>query len=194
MNKTRSNLYKTILLLLLITFIGTLLFYLNDQSIDLKRMQMIVADVKQWHQQNTAIFAGVFFSVYVIITATSPPFSVWMTLAAGALFGLWGGVLMVSFASSIGATLAFLSSRYFLRDWVRTKLGKYIHTIDAELEKDGGFYLFSLRLIPARPFFAVNLLMGLSAMKTWRFYWVSQIGMLRCGRLSVSLYCCCSES
>ena len=88
MNKTRSNLYKTILLLLLITFIGTLLFYLNDQSIDLKRMQMIVADVKQWHQQNTAIFAGVFFSVYVIITATSPPFSVWMTLAAGALFGL----------------------------------------------------------------------------------------------------------
>ncbi|MDB4002136.1 FAD-dependent oxidoreductase [Oceanospirillaceae bacterium] len=178
MNKPRSNLYKPILLLLLISFIGTLLFYLNDQSIDLERMQMIIADVRQWHQQNSAIFAGVFFSVYVIITATSLPLAVWMTLAAGALFGLWGGVLMVSFASSIGATLAFLSSRYFLRDWVRTKLGKYIHTIDAGLEKDGGFYLFSLRLIPALPFFAVNLLMGLSAMKTWRFYWVSQIGML----------------
>ena len=132
MNKPRSNLYKPILLLLLISFIGTLLFYLNDQSIDLERMQMIIADVRQWHQQNSAIFAGVFFSVYVIITATSLPLAVWMTLAAGALFGLWGGVLMVSFASSIGATLAFLSSRYFLRDWVRTKLGKYIHTIDAE--------------------------------------------------------------
>ena len=177
-NKKTANPYKKILLLLLISFIATLLFYLNDQSINLERMQIIVADVNQWHRQNTALFFGVFFTAYVIITATSLPLAVWMTLAAGALFGLWGGVLMVSFASSIGATLAFLSSRYFLRDWVRIKLGKYIKTIDAGLEKDGGFYLFSLRLIPALPFFAVNLLMGLSAMKTWRFYWVSQIGML----------------
>ena len=101
-----------------------------------------------------------------------------MTLAAGALFGLWWGVLMVSFASSIGATLAFLSSRYFLRGWVNTKLGKHAQTIDAGLTKDGIFYLLSLRLIPALPFFAVNLLLGLTAMKAWRFYWVSQIGML----------------
>ena len=85
---------------------------------------------------------------------------------------------MVSFASSIGATLAFLSSRYFLRDWVKSKLGNRAHVIDKGLEKDGSFYLFSLRLIPALPFFAINLLMGLTSMASWRFYWVSQLGML----------------
>ena len=173
-----KNTSKKILLLVLVTIIGALLVFLNGQSIDLARMQVGIADVTQWRQNNETMFVAVFFTSYVIITATSLPFAVWMTLAAGALFGLWWGVLMVSFASSIGATLAFLSSRYFLRDWVNTKLGKHAKTIDAGLTKDGIFYLFSLRLIPALPFFAVNLLLGLTAMKAWRFYWVSQIGML----------------
>jgi len=176
--KPSTGTTKKILLLLFILLICMMLVFLTDQPIDLALVQSVVSDVKEWHQQNLIAFVALFFTLYVLVTATSLPIAVWMTLAAGALFGLWWGLLLVSFASSIGATLAFLSSRYWLRDWVQVKLGKYSQTINTGLEKDGVFYLFSLRLIPALPFFAVNLLMGLTAMKGWRFYWVSQLGML----------------
>ena len=176
--KNSTGTRKKILLLLFIVLICMMLVFLTDQAIDLGRIQAMVADVKQWRQQNLMVFAALFFTLYVLVTATSLPVAVWMTLAAGALFGFWWGSLLVSFASSIGATLAFLLSRYLLRDWVQAKLGNYSQTINTGLKKDGVFYLFSLRLIPALPFFAVNLLMGLTAMKSWRFYWVSQLGML----------------
>jgi pyruvate/2-oxoglutarate dehydrogenase complex dihydrolipoamide dehydrogenase (E3) component/uncharacterized membrane protein YdjX (TVP38/TMEM64 family) len=176
--KPSTGTTKKILLLLFILLICLMLVFLTDQPIDLALVQSVVSDVKEWHQQNLIAFVALFFTLYVLVTATSLPIAVWMTLAAGALFGLWWGLLLVSFASSIGATLAFLSSRYWLRDWVQVKLGKFSQTINTGLEKDGVFYLFSLRLIPALPFFAVNLLMGLTAMKGWRFYWVSQLGML----------------
>jgi pyruvate/2-oxoglutarate dehydrogenase complex dihydrolipoamide dehydrogenase (E3) component/uncharacterized membrane protein YdjX (TVP38/TMEM64 family) len=176
--KNSTGTRKKIFLLLFIVLICMMLVFLTDQAIDLRRIQAIVSDVEQWRQQNLMIFAALFFALYVLVTATSLPVAVWMTLAAGALFGFWWGLLLVSFASSIGATMAFLLSRYLLRDWVQAKLGNYSQTINTGLEKDGIFYLFSLRLIPALPFFAVNLLMGLTAMKSWRFYWVSQLGML----------------
>ena len=176
--KNSTGTRKKILLLLFIVLICMMLVFLTDQAIDLGRIQAMVADVKQWRQQNLMVFAALFFTLYVLVTATSLPVAVWMTLAAGALFGFWWGLLLVSFASSIGATMAFLLSRYLLRDWVQAKLGNYSQTINTGLKKDGVFYLFSLRLIPALPFFAVNLLMGLTAMKSWRFYWVSQLGML----------------
>ena len=176
--KNSTGTRKKIFLLLFIVLICMMLVFLTDQAIDLRRIQAIVFDVEQWRQQNLMIFAALFFALYVLVTATSLPVAVWMTLAAGALFGFWWGLLLVSFASSIGATLAFLLSRYLLRDWVQAKLGNYSQTINTGLKKDGVFYLFSLRLIPALPFFAVNLLMGLTAMKSWRFYWVSQLGML----------------
>jgi uncharacterized membrane protein YdjX (TVP38/TMEM64 family) len=101
-----------------------------------------------------------------------------MTLVAGALFGVVLGTLIVSFASTMGATLAFLSSRYLLRDWVQGKFGERLRAVDDGLEKDGAFYLFTLRLIPVFPFFVINLLMGLTRIKTGTFFWVSQIGML----------------
>ena len=101
-----------------------------------------------------------------------------MTLVAGALFGVVVGTLIVSFASTMGATLAFLSSRYLLRDWVQGKFGERLRAVDDGLEKDGAFYLFTLRLIPVFPFFVINLLMGLTRIKTGTFFWVSQIGML----------------
>ena len=176
--KNSTGTRKKIFLLLFIVLICMMLVLLTDPAIDLRRIQAIVFDVEQWRQQNLMIFAALFFALYVLVTATSLPVAVWMTLAAGALFGFWWGLLLVSFASSIGATMAFLLSRYLLRDWVQAKLGDYSQTINTGLEKDGIFYLFSLRLIPALPFFAVNLLMGLTAMKSWRFYWVSQLGML----------------
>lgn len=121
---------------------------------------------------------GLFFAVYVAVTAASLPGAAVLTLAAGALFGLGAGTLIVSFASSIGATLALLVSRYLLRDAVRTRFGARLAEIDRGVAKDGAYYLFTLRLVPLVPFFAINLLMGLTAMRAWTFYWVSQLGML----------------
>jgi pyruvate/2-oxoglutarate dehydrogenase complex dihydrolipoamide dehydrogenase (E3) component/uncharacterized membrane protein YdjX (TVP38/TMEM64 family) len=101
-----------------------------------------------------------------------------ITLAGGAIFGLWQGLLIVSFASTVGATLAFLASRFLLRDWVEARFGQRLADINAGVNREGGFYLFTLRLIPVVPFFLINLLMGLTRMKVWTYYWVSQIGML----------------
>ncbi len=121
---------------------------------------------------------AIYFVVYVIICALSFPGAAVATLAGGALFGLVVGTLLVSFASTLGATLAFLSSRYLLRDWVRQKFGARLAAIDAGIAQEGAFYLFMLRIVPAVPFFLVNLLMGLTAIRTWTYFWVSQIGML----------------
>jgi uncharacterized membrane protein YdjX (TVP38/TMEM64 family) len=101
-----------------------------------------------------------------------------MTLAGGALFGLFTGLIIVSFASTIGATLACLAARYLLRDWVQKKFGEKLVKINKGMEKEGGFYLFSLRLVPIFPFFVINLVMGLTALPLRTFFWVSQIGML----------------
>ncbi|WP_369601123.1 FAD-dependent oxidoreductase [Hahella sp. SMD15-11] len=119
-----------------------------------------------------------FFALYVLVTALSLPGAAVMTLAAGALFGLLEGTLIVSFASSIGATLAFLASRTLLHDWVQKKFGQKLKALNAGIEKDGAFYLFGLRLVPVFPFFLINLAMGLTPIRTGTFYWVSQLGML----------------
>ena len=119
-----------------------------------------------------------FFAIYVAITALSVPGATILTLAAGALFGLVTGTLIVSFASSVGATLAMLISRYLLRDTVQVKFADRLTDINKGIEKEGAFYLFSLRLIPIVPFFILNLAMGLTKIKTWTYYWVSQLGML----------------
>ena len=94
------------------------------------------------------------------------------------MFGLFWGTLLVSFASSLGATLAFLAARFLARDWVKARFGPRLAAIDRGVERDGGFYLFTLRLVPAFPFFMINLVMGLTPMRAWTFYWVSQVGML----------------
>lgn len=120
----------------------------------------------------------VFFAVYVVVTGLSLPGAAVMTLAAGAIFGLLWGVVIVSFASTIGATLAFLASRFVLRDWVQQRFGDKLKRINEGVEKEGPFYLFALRLVPAFPFFAINLLMGLTPMPARTYFWVSQLGML----------------
>jgi pyruvate/2-oxoglutarate dehydrogenase complex dihydrolipoamide dehydrogenase (E3) component/uncharacterized membrane protein YdjX (TVP38/TMEM64 family) len=122
--------------------------------------------------------AGAYLLLYVAVTALSLPGAAVMTLAGGALFGLWVGTLLVSFASSIGATLAFLVSRWLLRDWVQGRYGERLAAVNAGMAKDGAFYLFTLRLVPVFPFFIINLLMGLTPIKTRTFYGVSQLGML----------------
>lgn len=119
-----------------------------------------------------------FFVIYVVVTALSLPFAVWLTLLGAALLGFWQGLVLISFASSIGALLAFLVARYLMRDWVRGRLGPRLAKIEKGAARDGEFYLFSLRLIPVVPFFVINLAFGLTRMKAWRFYAISQLGML----------------
>lgn len=119
----------------------------------------------------------VFFAAYVAVTALSLPGAAIMTLAAGASFGLVLGTVVVSFASSVGATLAMLAARYVLRDSIQARFGKRLDDINKGVEKEGAFYLFTLRLIPVVPFFVVNLLMGLTGIRTWTYFWVSQLGM-----------------
>jgi len=119
-----------------------------------------------------------FFSTYVAVTALSIPAAEILTAAAGALFGLLEGALLASFASSIGSTLAFFASRYLFRDAVQLRLGGRLRAVNAGMRREGAAYLFTLRLIPAIPFFVVNLVMGLTDLPARTFYWVSQIGML----------------
>ncbi|HFQ5326277.1 TPA: TVP38/TMEM64 family protein [Vibrio vulnificus] len=125
------------------------------------------------------LFASIsYFVIYVGLTAFSVPGATVFTLLGAALFGFWYSLLLVSFASTIGATIAFLSSRYLLKDWVQARFGDKLSAINQGVEKDGAFYLFSLRLIPVFPFFLINLLMGLTPISIGRYYLTSQIGML----------------
>jgi uncharacterized membrane protein YdjX (TVP38/TMEM64 family) len=121
---------------------------------------------------------AVYMAVYIAVTALSLPGAAVLTLAGGGLFGLVIGTVVVSFASTIGATLACLVSRFLLREWVQNKFGDKLAAINAGIAKEGSFYLFSLRLVPVFPFFVINLLMGLTRMPLRTFFWVSQIGML----------------
>ena len=166
------------LLLLLVGAVAA--FFLLDlgQHLTLANLKARQQDLAALLEQRPLLMIGGFFLIYVAVTGLSLPGAAIMTLAAGAVFGLWQGVLIVSFASAIGASLAFLSSRYLLRDWVSSKFGSRVKAIDRGIAKDGAFYLLTLRLIPAFPFFLINLAMGLTAMRLATFYIVSQIGML----------------
>jgi len=153
-------------------------FYLDLGSyLQFDTLKQRVGELRAWYADNPALAGLLYFVMYVAVTALSVPGAAVMTLAGGALFGFWYALLLVSFASSIGATLAFLVSRLLLRDWVQGKFGRQLRAFNAGFAKDGAFYLFSLRLVPIFPFFVINLLMGLLPIRTWRYYWVSQLGM-----------------
>lgn len=131
-----------------------------------------------FYTANPVLTVAAFFILYVGVTALSLPGAAIMTLAAGALFGLVTGTILVSFASTIGATLAFLAARVVLRETVQNRFGESLRKVNDGVERDGAFYLFGLRLVPAFPFFVINLVMGLTPMRTLTFFWVSQVSML----------------
>lgn len=160
--------------------IAVFLFFSYDLQnlLTLEGLKNGLGDFEEWRSQSPFLVAMAFLGIYVLVTALSLPGAAVMTLAAGALFGVLWGTVIVSFASSIGATLAFLASRYFLQETVQTKFGDRLKAINAGIEKEGAFYLFTLRLVPVFPFFLINLLMGLTPIKAVTFYVVSQIGML----------------
>jgi dihydrolipoamide dehydrogenase len=171
--------FKKVLLLAAIAalFVATFAFDLTSYlSLDfLKEQQQRLNEL--FTNDPIAVFV-IYFTIYVVSTALSLPGATVLTLGAGAIFGLGWGLLLASFAASLGATLAFLSSRFILRDWVHSKVGDRLDSINRGVERDGAFYLFGLRLVPVFPFFVINLAMGLVSIKTWTFYWVSQVGML----------------
>ncbi len=172
------SLKKLLLLLVIVTlFVGAFAFDLT---------QYLSLDVlKEKQQQLNQLFAehpfkvfAIYFAIYVISTALSLPGATVLTLGAGAIFGFGWGLLLASFAASLGAFLSFLSARFILRDWVQDKFGERLDAINRGIERDGAFYLLSLRLVPIFPFFVINLVMGLTPIKAWTYYWVSQVGML----------------
>jgi pyruvate/2-oxoglutarate dehydrogenase complex dihydrolipoamide dehydrogenase (E3) component/uncharacterized membrane protein YdjX (TVP38/TMEM64 family) len=169
---------QALVLLLLALAIGVFLALDLQTDWHFAQLKASQSSLTQLHAQHPLALAAVYFGVYILATALSIPGAVILTLAGGAVFGFWWGLLIVSFASTIGATLAFWASRCWLRDWVETRFGHRLADIHAGVAKDGAFYLFTLRLIPVLPFFLINLLMGLTRMKTWTYYWVSQVGML----------------
>jgi pyruvate/2-oxoglutarate dehydrogenase complex dihydrolipoamide dehydrogenase (E3) component/uncharacterized membrane protein YdjX (TVP38/TMEM64 family) len=149
-----------------------------DQTLSLDGARQGFASAAAWRDTNPVLFALGFFAAYVLIAAASLPGAVVLTLMAGALFSYPLAVVLVSFASSLGATLAFISSRYLLGQWVQTRWGDRLQAINHGVEREGAFYLFGLRLVPLFPFFLINLAMGLLPMRARTFYWVSQLGML----------------
>lgn len=169
---------KILIALIVVTLIGVFFIFDLGQYFSLEYLKTQQAATSAYYNDNPWRTALIFFLVYVAVTGLSLPGAVIMTLAAGAIFDLLWGTVIVSFASTIGATLAFLVSRFLLRDWVQTKFGSRLQTINEGIRRDGAFYLFTLRLVVAIPFFVINLVMALTHIRTATFYWVSQIGML----------------
>lgn len=166
--------------LVLVALVAVVAFFAFDihHLLTLDGIKSSQAQIEQWRSDAPVIMGLAFFLLYVVVTALSLPGAVVMTLAAGAFFGLAWGLLIVSFASTIGATLAFLVARYLLRDSVQRRFGDRLKSINKGVEREGALYLFTLRLVPIFPFFVINLVMGLTSFRTVTFYWVSQLGML----------------
>ncbi len=170
---------KQIIVLALVAVAVALWFALDLGSyLQFDAIKARMGEFRDYYAENPVVTGAVYFIIYIIVTGLSLPGAAVMTLAGGALFGFWYGLLLVSFASSIGATLACAVSRVVLRDWVQERFKRQLAAVDAGMERDGAFYLFALRLVPLFPFFVINLVMGVLPISLWRFYWVSQLGML----------------
>jgi len=156
------------------------LFFALDlqRFLSLAAVQGSLGSLREAYAEHGALMIGGYFLCYVLMAALSLPGATVMGLAGGAVFGFWVGTAAVSFASTIGATLAFLMSRYLLRDAVQRRFGDRLAAVNEGVAREGAWYLFTLRLIPVFPFFVINLVMGLTPMPARTFYWVSQLGML----------------
>lgn len=173
MHSGKIVLVSFIILLIAAFFLFDLHHYVTLEN--LKQQQQRFLEI---NRENPFSTKALFFLAYVAVTALSLPGATILTLAAGAFFGVLIGSVLVSFASTIGATLAMLAARYLFRDVLQKKYAKRLQTINKGIEDEGGFYLFTLRLIPIIPFFVVNIVMGLTRLKTGIFVLISQLGML----------------
>lgn len=172
---------KILKILIIIIFLGSIsigVFFDYSQYFSFEMIKEQHQNLKNLIDTNYLLFFGLFFILYIVVTAFALPFAALKTILAGALFGLIPGVILTSFASSIGSTLCLLMSRFILRDHVEKKYSKYLDKVNEGIKRDGIYYLFFLRLSPIFPFFIINLVFGLTKMKAMTFYLVSQIGML----------------
>ncbi len=171
---------KTKIVVLMVIALAVALFFIFDlqRFLTLESIKAHQHDFEGFYQDHSTATIAAYMVIYILVTAMSLPGAAVMSLAGGALFGLVTGTIMVSFASTIGATLAFLLSRFLFRESIQKKFGDKLENINQGIQKDGNFYLFTLRLVPVFPFFMINVVMGLTPIKTLSFYWVSQIGML----------------
>ncbi len=169
---------RVLLLLLIIFAIGAFFYFDLQQFLTLDMLKSKQAELLDTWSTHPIRVIAIYGLIYIAVTGLSLPGAVILTLAGGAIFGLLWGTVIVSFASTIGATLAFLAARFLFRDSVMNRFGDRLTTINQGIAKEGAFYLFTLRLVPLFPFFIINLVMGLTTIKTTTFYWVSQLGML----------------
>lgn len=169
---------RVAILVIVAGLVGAFFYFDLGTYLDLAYLKGVHVDAVVYVATNPVASTLGFFVFYVLVTALSLPGAAIMTLGAGAVFGLQWGMPVVSFASSVGATLAMLISRTLLREWVQRRFATQLSAVNEGLQKDGGFYLFSLRMVPLFPFFIINLVMGLTRVSAWQFYWVSQVGML----------------
>jgi len=174
----KSPRFKIILLLAVAGLIWLFFLFDLNQYFSLANLKNELAAFKEYYGQHKVLTMLIYMVAYILMAALSLPGAVILTLAGGAVFGIFYGTLLVSFASTIGATLAFLFSRYMFKDWVQHKFSSKLVAINKGIEKEGGFYLFTLRLVPVFPFFVINLAMGVTTLRTFVFYMVSQVGML----------------
>jgi len=174
----KKILNKIVILVLIVLGIAVFRYFDLGQYLTLGYIKASQEKFQILYQSHRVLVIAAYMGIYIAVTALSLPGAAVLTLAGGGLFGLMVGTIAVSFASTIGATLACLVSRFLLREWVQSKFGDRLATINSGIEKEGAFYLFSLRLVPIFPFFVINLVMGLTRMRLSTFFWVSQIGML----------------
>ena len=174
----KAGRWRWVAALIVAAVLGAALLSGAGDALTLEQLKVRQQDLADWTGANPWLASLLFFAGYVVVVALSIPGAAVMTLAAGALFGLLHGTVLVSFASTLGATLAFLVARFLLRQPLRDRYGERLRAFDAGIERDGAFFLFTLRLVPLFPFFMINLLAGLTALRTWTFFWVSQLGML----------------
>ncbi len=175
---SRTFLKRGIIVIGLLAVIAAFQIFDLGQYLTLSYVKDSQARLQGLYAENRLLVVVSYMTIYILVTALSLPGAAVLTLAAGALFGLLVGTVVVSFASTIGATAACFFSRFVLRDWVQGKFGDKLAAVNEGIEREGPFYLFTLRLIPVFPFFVINLVMGLTRMPLATFYWVSQIGML----------------
>lgn len=169
---------KIILAAIIVALVAAFFIFDLGQYVSLEYFKQQQSTFNSYYQQNPLVVILIFAAVYIAMTGASIPFATPLTVLAGAIFGTLVGTVVVSFASSIGATIAFLVSRFLFRDAIEAKFGQRLEKIQAGIEREGAFYVFGLRLVPLFPFVVLNSLLGLTKIKTWTFYWASQLGML----------------
>lgn len=173
-----KNIKKAVIALLIVAVIIIFNIFDLGEYFSLSYIKQSQARFEKLYSEQSVLVLSTYMIIYIFVTSLSLPGAAVMTLAGGALFGLVTGTIVVSFASTIGASIACFVSRFILRDWVQGRFGDTLTSVNKGIEKEGAFYLFTLRLIPVIPFWLINLLMGLTTMPLRRFYWVSQVGML----------------